>query len=260
VTDVADHPPLHLVRPGKRPRQPEAMYQRLFAVIIVLLLAAVGWLIVAGTPSGHHVSAPVVSSPPRPVVVRPSARSGVTAACHLPAGSQVVPTPAPVGVTWDLFNTVALPYSATAGPEFVSPDGQVARCYAHSPTGSLIADVQISARHLISYDWRAVNAAQVVPGSGVKVFDADRALVTGNLSEPGRYCESAAYSFLSYSSVAASIEVVVRCGANLEAMVTNVAWSPTDSDWRLVLLPDGSEARTATIVDNLTGFVPFGGV
>ena len=148
-----------------------------------------------------------------------------------------------------------LPYSATDGPEYVN--GGVARCYAHTPTGALLADQQIAIRYLISPDWQKVVAAQVVPGPGVKVYSAERATVSSDAA-PGTYCQIAGFAFLSYSPAQARIEAVSRCGANLQAVTSTVEWSGTD--WRLVLQPNGSQSASATPIANLTGFVPWGGV
>jgi hypothetical protein len=258
MSDVIDRPPLHLFRPNPPPPQRRRPPRKAIIAAIVALavvLALLGWLIFSGSPGSRHTASPAPSKASRTVAVTPPQRP-VSTTCRLPAGSQAIPASPPADVTWKLFNTVALPSSPTAGPEFVA--GDVARCYAHSPTGALIADLQISSRHLIASGWRAVMGAQVVPGPGVKAFDTDRAEVTGGLATPGQYCQTAGFNFLSYTPVKATIEVVARCGSNLQAETTNVAWSGTD--WRLVLLPNGSEAPSASTIGSLVGFVPFGGV
>jgi hypothetical protein len=258
MSDVIDRPPLHLFRPNPSPphrRRPPRKAIIAAGILLAVILALLGWLIFGGSSGPRRAATPIPREASRPVAVTPPPRA-VSTTCHLQPSSQAVPTAAPSDVTWKLFNTVALPYSPSAGPEFVV--GAVARCYAHSPTGSLIADLQISSRHLIASGWRAVMETQVVPGSGVKAFDTDRAEVTGGLATPGQYCQTAGFSFLSYTTAKATIELVSRCGSNLQAETTSVAWSGTD--WRLVLLPDGSEAPTASTIGSLVGFVPFGGV
>ncbi len=75
---------------------------------------------------------------------------------------------APAGVTWQLWQSVALPFSKAAGPQIVQ--GNVARCYAHTPTGALLAAVQIQYRLGISSNWRQIADTQIMPGPGRNVF------------------------------------------------------------------------------------------
>jgi len=189
------------------------------------------------------------------VVVAPSPRAASTATCHLPDTDRAIPKTAPAGVTWELFDTVALPYSKTAGSEYVH--GDIARCFARTPTGALIADLQISTRDFISADWRTVVAHQVVPGPGRTAYTKVRATASAT-NEPGDYCQTAGFAFLSWTPARSQIEVVGRCGSNLQAETTTVEWSGTD--WRLVLQPNGSEASSVSRIASLVGFIQFGGV
>lgn len=250
-----ERPHLRVVEPpGPAPRRPS----RRGAVVVVafaILLSLLGWLLFTGhSPARQPPATPKAVT--RPVATHPQ-RKPVPAvtACHLSARDQRIPTTAPAGVTWDIYETVALPYSRAAGPEYVN--GGVARCYAHDPVGALIADVQIGSRYLISPAWRAVVASQVVPGPGAKVYSAERPTVSSN-ANAGDYCQVAGFSVLSYTSQRAQIEAVSRCGSLLQATTSVVEWSGTD--WRLTLQPDGGESPAATQIANLTGFVPWGGV
>ena len=227
---------------------------------VALVGTAVG-LAVSGGSGGHarvRSVRPVVTTPPAaaPVGVAPplSVQGGRLSGCHLHGGSGKIPT-SPPAVTWQLFNTVALPYSETAGPGYVT--GDVARCFAHTPTGALIADQHIATRYLIAAGWRQVVAAGVVPGPGVNVYSAERSKVAST-SSAGDYCQTAGFSFLNYTPERAQIEDVSRCGGNLQAVTSTVEWSGTD--WRLVLQPDGSESPSETNIANLTGFIAWGGV
>ena len=110
-------------------------------VVLALVVGLLIWLLVTRVSGAHHVGAPTTQRSPASSVattVKHTTSSG--SACHVPTGSQAVPQYSPQGITWQLYQTVALPYSNTAGPMIV--DGGVARCYAHDPLGALLAASQ----------------------------------------------------------------------------------------------------------------------
>jgi hypothetical protein len=184
---------------------------------------------------------------------KPESRAG---GCDVPPGPQAIPVSAPTGVTWELYDTVALPFSAQAGPTVIN--GDVARCYAHSPTGALLATVQIAVRYALAANWQAVIANQVMPGIGRNVYAAERpgADVTIQAGEFGQF---AGFQFVTYTSAIAVVQVVVELpSGEMQATTMTVQWS--DGDWRLQLQPDGSPGPNVQQVPSLTGFIPWAGV
>jgi hypothetical protein len=163
---------------------------------------------------------------------------------------------APVSVTWRLYHTVALPFSAQAGPTVVV--GDVARCYAHSPTGALLSAVQIAVRYALASDWRSVVAEQVMPGTGRNVYSDQRSGVNFTV-QAGEFGQIAGFQFVTYSSALAVVQIVVQLPAGeMQATTMTVQWS--GGDWRLQLEPDGSPGPNVQQVASLTGFIPWGGV
>ena len=77
---------------------------------------------------------------------------------------QAVPDSPPAGITWQLIDTVAVPQSINAGPENVT-DG-VPSGFAHTPTGALIAAIQISSRAVVESNGGAVIDADVADTVG----------------------------------------------------------------------------------------------
>jgi hypothetical protein len=196
----------------------------------------------AGSPS--HTVAPAAS---------PAAAAG---SCDVPPGQQAVPVSMPPGVTWQLYDTVALPFSTQVGPTVIA--GDVARCYAHSPTGALLAAVQIAVRYALAADWQDVVAEQVMPGTGRNVYAAQRS-ATNFTIQPGELGQIAGFQFVTYTSPLAVVQVVVQLPAGeMQATTMTVQWS--GGDWRLQLQPDGSPGPNVQQVASLTGFIPWGGV
>ncbi|MGB6455921.1 MAG: hypothetical protein WBH47_15720 [Streptosporangiaceae bacterium] len=183
----------------------------------------------------------------------PAAAAG---GCGVPPGQQAVPLTAPAGVTWQLYDTVALPFSPQAGPTAIT--GDVARCYAHSPTGALLAAVQIAVRYSLATNWQAVIAQQVMPGTGRNVYAAERPGADVTV-QPGQFGQIAAFQFVTYTPALAVVQIVIQLPAGeMQATTMTVQWSA--DDWRLQLQPDGSPGPNVQQVPNLTGFIPWAGV
>jgi hypothetical protein len=201
----------------------------------------------AGHAASHATAAPGAASP--------AAGAGADD-CDVPVppGSQAIPDTTP-DVTWQLYDTVALPYSAQAGPTQVQ--GDVARCYAHDPLGALLAACQIAIRYVLASNWQAVLADQVMAGTGRNVYAAQRPDMNVSVS-PGEYGQYAGFQFVTYTSALAVIQIVVQLQGEYQTTTMTVQWY--GGDWRLQLQPTGSPGPNVQEIPNLTGFIPFGGI
>lgn len=172
--------------------------------------------------------------------------------------NQSVPKSAPAGVSWDLATGgFAVPSSKKAGPAKVH--GEVARCYAHTPTGALLAAVQITARTLAAKDWRTVVDAQTV-GAGKAAYVKKRAeyeksegsAALGN----GDHGQIAGFKFVTYNRDTAVIDLVWRAedGA-LTSGTSTMLWS--GGDWKNEI---AESPAPSSPVNDLAGFVAWGGV
>lgn len=138
-------------------------------------------------------------------------------------------------------------------------DGDVARCYAHTPVGALIAAWQITTRYFTANDWRAVTLDQTMPGPGRSAYIQKRSQVAGGAASPGEYAQLAGFKFVSYTPAEAVIEIVTRTSDGSMGMtVLTVMWSA--GDWKLQLQGDGSASPSVQQVTSLDGFVAWGGV
>jgi len=223
------------------------------AAAIVALIALAAVVVILATRGGDKARPGASeSAPSAPPVESPSA-------APLAAQEQTVPDSPPPGVSWTLFQGVALPSSALAGPTRII--GPVYAGYAHTPVGALLATVQIGYRYFLTPGdgWRQVVRDQVLPGPGHDAFVANRAKVTTTDVAPGELGQLAGFRFVTYSPDVAVIQLVSRFSSGtLQVSTDTVQW--INGDWQLQLQLDGGSSPTAQRVDTLAGFVPWGGV
>ena len=220
------------------------------AALAVWVIASPGHSLRAG--SHHHAvtkqaaSSPGIPSPP--ATASPSSLD------------QSVPDSPPPGVTWQIIDTVALPFSASAGPANVA-DG-IPSGFAHTPTGALMAMVQIDFRHLIEPTFVAVTNADVANTPGrAQFFDLVKAdgLTNPANPEPGTYLQLTGFQFVSYTPSTAVIQLLTaRPDGSYQLSTLSVAWD--GNDWQLVLQADGTDSPNQQIVSSPVGFVLWGGV
>ena len=204
-----------------------------------------------------HTSTPYATRPPTAIG---SNSSQASAGCHVPPGSQQVLTVAPSGITWQLWQGIALPYSKMAGPEVIQ--GDVARCYAHSPLGALLATVQITSRFVVATDWQPIVYQQILPTAGREIViktEEAAAREPNTPSPPGTYSQIAGFSFVTYTPQVVAIDLVERGENGAMAVGTyTVQWS--DGDWKVVVQPNGQFTPPVQQVSSLAGYVMWGGV
>lgn len=168
----------------------------------------------------------------------------------------------PPRITWSSFRTVLLPSSAALGPKV--QHGGVARCYAHSPTGALLAVSQITTRYFLSGDWRSVLDLQVVPGPGRDAYRDQQAAAEGDngsadAPQAGQINQFAGYRFVTYTAETAVIQMVRRTpDGKMMGAIHTVVW--VDGDWRLQMQSDGSDSSVRQEITSLAGFQKWAGV
>jgi hypothetical protein len=233
------------------------------AAVIALIVVAGVILVVVESTGGHHSSrgaVPAVTTvpggPTSTTSVPPTTTTG--AGCTLPTGDQTVPEGTPQGVTWQIYESVALPQSPIYGPQHI--DGDIARCYAHNPVGALIAATQIAARIELAPDVKPAKE-QLVANAGQRAFIAtqQKALNSGNGVDPGTYAQFAGFKYVTYTPAVAVIEVATKTPeAVLQASTLTVKWM--DGDWKLELQPTGDTTPNVLPLSNLVGYSTWAGV
>ncbi len=229
----------------KRPR-------RLLAAIVVLavLLGATVLVLVLrpGTPTGH--SAPPVGLPAAPPAAAPPAPA--------PPRDQQVLTAAPAGVSWELFQGVALPVSATDGPTRVH--GAVHAGFSHTATGALLADAQINIRRIATPEvagLRQVAREHLVDGPGKTAYLNLIASLKDNTPPAGGYTQYVGFRYIAYSPELAVVSLATRGrSGRIQVGTDTLRWS--GGDWKLELPASG--LQQPQVVPDTTGYVPWHGV
>lgn len=223
------------------------------ALVFVAVLAALVLVLLAqGHPARPADGPPGPGGPGGTATLSTTAAAGGTA-----AGGGAPLTTAPGGVSWQLVDGVALPFSATDGPR--NTTGGIASGFSRTPTGALLACVQTALRiGAVNPAAQAAEVRAMVIGAGQPGLLASRPATA-----PAVKPQPAGFRYLSYTSAQAVIalaERVTDVATNTTRFVDvgelQLTWS--DGDWRLV--DDGSQPPLPTALDaTLTGFVPFAG-
>jgi len=249
--------------PGTRaaasePRSPWLRNGFVLAAAFLGFVTVVGGALVFTSDNSAKGEAPAAARPPTDRANSPSPHHPVgDGPCpELADEQQDVPTSAPRRVTWYLYDGVALPSSKKSGPAVT--DKNVARCYAHSPVGALLAASQISVRYLAADDWRKVTRTQTV-GPGRDFYISQRAKAEKkDPTEPnsGAHGQIAGFKFVTYNATTAVLQTVWRFSdGRMQAATTTMLWR--DGDWRLEYPADPAKPVP---LDSLAGYVEWGGV
>ncbi len=229
----------------KRPRRLIAAV----AVLAVLLGAAVLILVLRpGAPASR----------PTPQVGLPAAPAPAVPTATTPTAKQQVLTTAPTGVTWELFQGVALPVSATDGPNRIR--GAVHAGFSHTPTGALLADAQIGVRSLATPEipgLREVAQEQLVDGPGKTAYLNLVASLKDNTPPPGGYTQYVGFRYITYNPELAVVSLATRGrSGRIQVGTDTLRW--TGTDWKLDLPPNG--LQQPQVVPDIAGYVPWQGV
>ncbi|MBQ1094394.1 hypothetical protein [Streptomyces sp. B93] len=237
------------------PRSPWLRGGFVLAAAFVGFVTVIGAALAVGSDNPGEDDA---ATPPRTPETRTSAPAADGGDCpELTDRARDIPAAAPADVTWTLYGSVALPSSRAAGPAVTDDD--VARCYARTPLGALLATSQISVRYLAAGDWREVTRAQTV-GAGRDAYIADRGEAERTADADGAtgavHGQIAGFRFVTYHDTTAVIQTVWRFpDGRMQSATTTVLWR--DGDWKLEYPADPA---APTPVDSLAGYTAWGGV
>ncbi|WP_326798177.1 hypothetical protein OG946_24605 [Streptomyces sp. NBC_01808] len=252
-----------MTEPGSRaaadePRSPWLRTGFVLAAAFIGFVAVIGAVVAIG-PDGSTDDDPAAAESSGAGTAGPpgSAPADDGSPCpELADEQQDTPASPPDGVTWALYRAVALPASKAAGPAVAG--GDVARCYARTPVGALLASSQISVRYLAADDWLEVTLAQTV-GAGRDTYIEDRSAAEETAppdAEDGAHGQIAGFRFVTYSDTTAVIQTVWRFpDGRMQAATTTMLWQ--DGDWKLEY---PAEPAAPTPVDSLAGYTAWGGV
>lgn len=225
------------------------------AFVLVVLVAAVLVIITGRTPAEPGASPSVSATGPGSPAGTPGTADPDGACAALGEGDAKVPTQqAPTGLHWEIVNTVAVPWSTTAGP--LVRQGPIRRCYLHSPTGALLAATNLAVT-TESPGSDQVLATQVVPGPTRDARLQAARTQPPLAKQPGQTATFAGYRFVTYDPASAVIELAFAFGGNYAMATYYVQWD--SGDWKLNLDPPGGAVAGHSIT-SLAGYVPWGAV
>lgn len=229
----------------------------------VWVLAASLTLSVAGCGGGKtvsHAGGDATPSHGRPHI-SPSHTAQATSpgqgnGCGLTDTNQTPPTSTPKDVTWQLIKGDALPASPSAGPGKI--EGPIARCYAHTPLGALIAASQIGDRLGLASNREAIQILkqQAIPGPGV---DNDLRMLAGpEMGDGSSDGQLAGFQFVDYTPDTAVINLANRMNNGTFNVATfTVKW--LDGDWKIQIQASGADSSSVSQVASLAGYVTWSG-
>ncbi|MFF7995070.1 hypothetical protein ACFZDG_35535 [Kitasatospora xanthocidica] len=232
-----------------------------------------GWIVLGDGDKKDVVATSNVSAPPatpgggtQTPLPAPSGTTSSAAACpQLPDTNQAPLTTsnafAPGELTWTDFKGYRVPEAAASGPAVHS--GDVARCYAHTPRGAVLALAQTSIRSANSDNWRPVIEQQVAAGPE---RDAYLQFVTAARVNPPTTPSSdfsnvgtfAGFQLVSYTNDTVVVDFAIKFPTTdlYRTIVLTAVWQ--DGDWRQKMTTTGQQSTAVSQQRTLTGYVPFG--
>jgi len=220
-------------------------------VLGILVITRTGPTTPAATPTVATTTATTTAAAEVPTPTVPATASTATSPVA-GGGDQQLPRTAPP-VSWVTVKTLALPVSATAGPQ-VNTD-TVMSGYAHTPIGALIATADNGLRFAVVDNWRQATSASVADTPGRAAFLQQRAAYGQVTPTPGQLTQIAGFNIVSYTPDRAVVQLARAAGdGSLTVTTDTVVWR--DGDWKL-LLPDSGTTPPAADLPSLQGFIPW---
>lgn len=169
-----------------------------------------------------------------------------TTKCGFPAKWDSRPVTAAPDVTWQQVGALAAPVSTQYGPRKVSgPDGAVRQCYQHSPSGAVIAAINITVGGSDTAAGNQVVEKQFTPGKG-KQEALEQESQEGSATVAG-------FQVQACTATKCLISVAFSGGGNTGAATVPLVWS--SGDWMIDGTVSGISAGQP--IDSLSGYVPF---
>ncbi len=250
-------------------------------VIGAVVVCLVVWLVAgsgSGTPSGQQ--SPSVTptlggptdgptddpteppaTPDAPTTTRtPSApvNPDGTGGCRAKNPPQRIPREAPGAVSWQFETNMLIPLQAQGGPAVEDSKG-LRSCFAHSPTGAVLAAMVTLGQIRNPQLTEAVLRTRIAPGEGRNL--ALKAVRTSPTPRnTGQTSQFTGFKVIDYLPNRAIVSIAVRLDSQKVAgLPVTLLW--IGNDWKLVLQPDGSfnGAVAPDVLQSLEGYVRFGG-
>jgi hypothetical protein len=228
-----------------------------FVVSAVLLgmLVLAGLFVVIGA-TGHQKPTQVVAMRRgKTHAPRAKANASVSVSCSLPAGSQQVPTIGPT-LEWATVGQMQAPQAPTTfGPR--REQNGIGVCFAHNPTGSLLAAINFFAQATVAPPVRLIETLVAdTPDKQPALTEAregEDQLLQDSDGDPGSV-QVTGYQIVDYTPAQSNLNVVLEGpGGELASVECQLDWQATD--WKFVI-PAGGQLTSAAVT-TMDGFVSW---
>jgi hypothetical protein len=218
-----------------------------------------------GQPTETESNEPPPASPtevPSPTRTAPPPPNSHTGGCHDKNPGQAIPrVAAPLAVTWQFEGKMLIPIQAASGPASTSANG-VRSCFAHSPTGAVLAAMVLLGQLQNPEVGVAALQTRAYPGPGRSAAIAEAKKTAMTPSTVDGDIQFAGFKVLDYppNATRTIIQVVADLnGRAYGAMPVTMRWYK--NDWYVELQTDGSfnGSLEPDILSSLSGYVRFSG-
>ncbi|MEV8377585.1 hypothetical protein AB0P21_32910 [Kribbella sp. NPDC056861] len=203
------------------------------------------------TPPSEEPTGPSATPTARPT-------PGVGGCKSAPRNMQT-PRTTPTAVTWEFEADMLIPTQQEGGPAVMDSDG-VRSCFAHSPTGAVLAAL-VTLGQIRNPDLTmAVLRQRFISNAGLQLALAEGKATPPTQGPTQTSSQFTAFKVIDYVPQRAIIQVAVRIDdVKVAAIPVTMVWSK--GDWRGLLQSDGSfnGATEPDLLQSLTGYVRFGG-
>jgi hypothetical protein len=217
-----------------------------------------------GQPTDEEPTGPPATATEQPTSTRtpPPPPNSHTGGCHDPNPAQAIPrVAAPPAVTWQFEGEMLIPIQAESGPATTTAGG-VRSCFAHSPTGAVLAAMVLLGQIQNRAVGVAVLRSRVMAGPGRTAAIAAAKDGAETPETEAGVVQFAGFKVLSYppNATTAIIQVVASLDNKAYgAMPITMQWS--HGDWYAALQDDGTFNGSVEpdILSSLSGYVRFSG-
>jgi hypothetical protein len=181
--------------------------------------------------------------------------ASVQASCSLPTGNQQAPSVGPA-LQWVTVGQMQAPQApATFGPQ--REDDGIGVCFAHNPTGSLLAAMNFFAQATVASPVKLIQTLTAnTPEQDVALTQAREGgdqLLQESDGDPGSV-QVTGYQIVDYTAAQSNVNVVLEGpGGQLAAVECELDWQ--SGDWKFVI-PAGGQLNSAPIT-TMDGFVSW---
>lgn len=202
-------------------------------------------------------SVPPATPTEEPTATTPPPLNSRTGGCKDKHPDQRMPKVAPAAVTWQFEADLLIPLQVAGGPAVTDPNG-VRSCFAHSPTGAVLAAMVLLGQVRNPDLTEAVLQTRVMPGPGrTRALAEARKSATPDVQGQVQF---AGFKIIDYLPNRVIVQIAAQINdRSVASLPITLQWS--GGDWRGVLKEDGSFTGDLApdVLQTMDGYVGFRG-